>query len=159
MISIRYGIQRHFLKVRKFDVVNDTDFKPANLMFNAMLVKLKQLGLAVTVHKPPIAKEDLGKLYNSFDLNSPVGLQNKVFIDFMLYFCNRGRGNLRTLKKEDFQFFGRNDERYVQLRDHFTKNHRGDTNDDESGGSIVPCTGSQTLPNSYTPEIPCSLES
>jgi hypothetical protein len=23
MISIRYGIQRHFLKVRKFDVVND----------------------------------------------------------------------------------------------------------------------------------------
>jgi hypothetical protein len=42
-------------------VVNDADFKPANLMFNAMLVKLKQLGLAVTVHKPPIAKEDLGK--------------------------------------------------------------------------------------------------
>jgi hypothetical protein len=52
MISIRYGIQRHFLQVRKFDVVNDTDFKPANLIFNAMLVKLKQLGLAVTVHKP-----------------------------------------------------------------------------------------------------------
>jgi hypothetical protein len=87
-----------------------------------MLVKLKQLGLAVTVHKPPIAKEDLGKLYNSFDLNSPVGLQNKVFIDFMLYFCNRDRENLRTLKKEDFQFFERNDERYVQLRDHFTFN-------------------------------------
>jgi hypothetical protein len=43
-------------------VVNDTDFKPANLMFNAMLVKLKQLGLAVTVHKPPIAKEDLSDI-------------------------------------------------------------------------------------------------
>jgi integrase len=147
MISIRYGIQRHFLKVRKFDVVNDADFKPANLMFNAMLVKLKQLGLAVTVHKPPIAKEDLGKLYNSFDLNSPVGLQNKVFIDFMLYFCNRGRENLRTLKKEDFQFFGRNDERYVQLRDHFTKNHRGDTNDDESqGGRLYPVLGHRLCP-------------
>jgi hypothetical protein len=92
-------------KVREFDVVNDTDLKPANLMFSAMLVKLKQLGLAVTVHKLAIAKEDLGKLYNSFDLYSPVGLQSKVFIDFMLYFCNRGRENLRTLKKEDFQFF------------------------------------------------------
>ena len=39
-------------KVREFDVVNDTDFKPANLIFSAMLVKLKQLGLAVNVHKP-----------------------------------------------------------------------------------------------------------
>jgi hypothetical protein len=52
-----------------------------------MLVKLKQLGLAVTVHKPAIAKEDLGKFYNSFNLNSPVGLQNKVFIGFSHRSC------------------------------------------------------------------------
>lgn len=118
MISIRYGIQRHFLKIRDIDIVNNVDFKPANLMFQAMLVKLKQEGKGISVHKPPIQNDDLKKLYGSFDPNVPADLQNKVFIDFMLYYCYRGRENLRDLQKSDFQIHGSGDQRFVVLKDH-----------------------------------------
>ncbi|CAC5415966.1 unnamed protein product [Mytilus coruscus] len=53
MISIRYGIQKHIAKIREFDVVNDPAFKPANVIFNAMLVKLKGMRLAAQNHKSP----------------------------------------------------------------------------------------------------------
>jgi hypothetical protein len=76
-------------------------FKPGNLVFQAMLVKLKQERKGISVNKPPIQNDDLKKLYDSFDLNVPVDLQNKVFIEFMLYFCNHGRENLRDLQKSD----------------------------------------------------------
>jgi hypothetical protein len=47
MISIRYGIQKHFLKIKNIDVVNNDAFKPANLLFQAMLVKLTTLPLSI----------------------------------------------------------------------------------------------------------------
>jgi hypothetical protein len=89
-----------------------------------MLIKLKQVGMGVTVHKPEITSEDIGKLYNCFDLNTYTELQNKVFLDCMLFFCNRGRENLRELKRDDFKFEGTGENRYVELRDHLTKNQR-----------------------------------
>ena len=66
----------------------------------------KRQGLAKVEHKPPICEEDLKKLYEStaFGLNDPEKLQNKVFFEVMLYFCRRGRQNLRQLKKTDFSF-------------------------------------------------------
>ena len=44
------------------------------------------------------------KLYQSnvFNINTPKGLQKKVFFEVMLYFCRRGQQNLRELKKECF---------------------------------------------------------
>ena len=55
-------------------------------------------------HHPPINEEDMNKIYESnvFSLNNPVSLQRKVFFDVMLYFCRRGRENLRKLIKDDF---------------------------------------------------------
>ena len=114
MISIRYGIQSHSLKVRDIDIVNNVGFKPANLVFQAMLIKLKQEGKGISVHKPPIQNDDLKKLYDSFDLNVSADLQNKVFIEFMLYYCNRGREHLRDLQKSDFQIHGSGDKRFVE---------------------------------------------
>lgn len=135
MISIRYGIQKHFLKIKNTDVVNNDAFKPANLVFQAMLVKLKQEGKGAIVHKPPIEVDDIAIIYKSFNLDVPNDLQNKVFVDFMLFYCNRGRENLRELKKTDFSFHGSGDNKYIALRDHSTKNHRGDSKDDnESQG-------------------------
>ena len=55
--------------------------------------------LGSSEYKPPIEADDLVVLYTSFDLDSPVDLQN---IDF----CNRGRENLRELTKLDFKFHG-----------------------------------------------------
>jgi hypothetical protein len=40
------------------------------------------------------------------------------------------RKNLRELKKIDFSFHGSGDNKYIALRDHSTKSHRGDSKDD-----------------------------
>ena len=42
MLSIRYGIQKHFEKCSKIDIINDDDFKEANKVFSAMLVQVKK---------------------------------------------------------------------------------------------------------------------
>ena len=135
-ISVRYGIQKHFLKIKNIDVVNNDIFKPANLLFHAMLVKLKQEGKGVSVHKPPMEVHDIAIIYKSFNLDEPTDPQNNVFVDFMLFYCNRGRENLWELKKKtDFSFHGSSDNKYIALRNHSTKNHRGDSKDDnESQG-------------------------
>jgi hypothetical protein len=46
-------------------------------MFNAMVVKLKQSGYGATTRNNVLSDEDLGVLYNSFDVNSSAGLQIK----------------------------------------------------------------------------------
>ena len=90
MVSIRYGLQKHFLKIRDFDIVNRPEMKSANDTFEAcMLINIKQAGIGVTVHKPAISDEDLGNRYESLDLQTPVGLQNKVFLDLMLIYHAR----------------------------------------------------------------------
>lgn len=65
MLSLRYGIQRNFLKIRDIDIVNNDAFKPANLVFHAMMVKLKQVGMGSSEHKPPIETDDLTVLYTA----------------------------------------------------------------------------------------------
>ena len=135
LISIRYGLQKHFEKVRKLDIVSGIEFKEANKIFSAVLVKLKKEGKGVVVHKNPLSRADLLKLYSSFDVSTPKGLQDKVFVDFMLYFCNRGRENLRELKKTDFIFH--ENQQYIKLRDMATKNHRGELLDGESQGGRI----------------------
>lgn len=84
------------------------------------------------------------QIYNWFDLNTPKGLQDKVFIDFMLYFCNRGRENLRELKKSDFMIDQNNE--YIDMKDHATKNHRGDIHDDVSQGGRIYKIGTRLCP-------------
>ena len=71
------------------DIINGTEFDEANRVFKANVVELKRLGKAKVEHKPPIAEEDLKKLYNStaFDKSTPAGLQNKVLFEVMLFFC------------------------------------------------------------------------
>ena len=57
--------------------MNDTQFKEANEMFHAMLVKLKQAGKGSVTHKvkvDPISKEDFLKIKSSsvLDVDTPV---------------------------------------------------------------------------------------
>jgi hypothetical protein len=60
--------------------------------------KLRKTGKGAVVPKEPLSDNDLHKLYSSLDLETPTGLQNKVFLDYMLYFCNRGREHPRDIK-------------------------------------------------------------
>ena len=148
MISIRYSIQKHFLKIKDTDVVNNDAFKPANLVFQAMLVKLKREGKGASVHKPHIEVDDIAIIYKSFNLDVPTDLHNNVFVDFMLFYCNRGRENLRELMKTEFSFHGSGYNKYIALRDHSTRNHRGDSKDDnESQGGRLYVIPSNPLPS------------
>lgn len=143
LLSIRYGLQKHFEKLLALDIVNDNDFRTSNRVFQAMLVKLKQHGKSAVQHKEPLSKQDLQKLYRSFDIDTPAGLQDKVFVDFMLYFCNRGRENLREIKTSDFIF---NENDYIELKDMKTKNHTGEIRDGTSQGGRIYKTGTDRCP-------------
>ena len=88
---IRFGLQR-FFSSHKIDIIKDPEFSEANAVYQAEISELKREGKAHTLHKPPINKDDIKKLYESglFSLTQPETL------------CRRGRQNLRELKKEDF---------------------------------------------------------
>ena len=128
--SLRFGLNRHFKATRGIDTINDPDFSDANKVFGAKCVDLKRQGLAKVEHKSPICEEDLQKLYECgvFALNDPAKLQNKVFFEVMLYFCRRGRQNLRQLRKTDFSVnIDGSGARYIcKITDELTKNRRED---------------------------------
>ena len=68
-------------------------------------------------------------------MGDPRTLQNKVFFEIMLYFCRRGRQNLRELKIKDFSS-AKDDKgaRYVtKSSDELTKNRREDDEGFEGG--------------------------
>ena len=86
--------------------------------------------MAKVNHHPEITKEDLEKLYSSFNLSTPKGLQQKCFFDIMFHLVRRGRENLRQQTKSTFAFATDSQQRkYVyQAVDELDKNHR--ENDD-----------------------------
>ncbi|XP_069140976.1 uncharacterized protein KIAA1958-like [Argopecten irradians] len=129
MITIRYGLQKHFMKKRDEDIINGEQFKKANEMFKSVLVRLKKAGLGDTKHKIPIDSKDMEKMYQSdiFSTNTAEGLQKRTLFEYLYYFCNRGRENLRDIKKSDFQIsIDAEGRRYVTVNSRQTKNHRGD---------------------------------
>lgn len=67
-------------------------------MATAMMVKLKKEGKGFVKHKTAVTDSDKAKIFESDAVNpdTPLGLQNKVFLDVMTYFGQRGCGNLMT---------------------------------------------------------------
>lgn len=133
LISIRHGINRHLANSgRDVDIVKGLDFKSSQLAFKSMAVKLKESGKGGVDHFPPLESADLQRLYTYFesDCDNPETMQEKVFVDIMLYFGRRGRENLRDLKIVDFWLTTDSEGvRYIYIkRDEKTKNHQNDTN-------------------------------
>ena len=97
-----------------------TDFNEANNVFIAASKDLKRQGKGGITHYPPLELKDLHKLYEYLDSNNNVKLQEKVFLDLMLYFGRRGRENIHDLKITDVD--GRV---YAYMkRDELTKNYQ-----------------------------------
>jgi hypothetical protein len=126
MVSIRHGLNR----LLPFDIVNGDEFKKSSDVFSAVMVDLKRQGLGGIEHHPPLDSGDLRRLYEYFDVSIPEQVQEKVFVDILLYFGRRGRENLRELKVSDFACTQDSDGKlYVRLlKDELTKNHQDDTN-------------------------------
>ena len=124
---MRFALCRHSKQELSIDIIKDTEFNEANRIYEAQCVELKKQGLAKTEHKPPIADEDIKKLYRCgvFNTENPTTLQNKVFFEIMLFFCRRGRQNLHQLKKTDFEIKVNSQGKrcVVKTTDELTKNH------------------------------------
>jgi hypothetical protein len=128
MICLRYGLQKHFHKVRKEDIINDERFASANKMFKAVLVQLKKDGIGERRAKDPIPPEDISKLYDTiFSKENPQALQKKTVFEYIYYFCNSGRQNLRELQKRDFSVCTDSTGRqYVTVKEKGFKKYTGD---------------------------------
>ncbi|XP_071486885.1 uncharacterized protein [Diadema antillarum] len=140
--AIRYGVQRHYLHQHDMDNCSKVQFPKSVKMFKAVMIKLKHEGKGVVNHKSVISSQDMEKIATSCDTNDPAGLQNKVFMDVMIYFCNRGRENLRFMTAEDFSL--KTDEdglRYITKCDQLTKNNREDQNESSNMGVMYEVPG------------------
>ena len=60
-ISIRFGMQRHFQSLRKFDIINDVAFKLSNEMLKSVMTLLKRSGKGNVQHKDVITEADMKK--------------------------------------------------------------------------------------------------
>ena len=102
LISFRNSLHRYFMEKQKVNIFDDHHFKNSNTVFRNVLKNGKSSGKGNTTHYPEIEPEDLEKLNNSFDINSPVGLQEFIWFNIMLRLIRRGRENLRSMTKETF---------------------------------------------------------
>ena len=100
--AIKYGLARFFEEKKNFDIVNDVEFKEANIIYGRMEEKLKECGKGKVDHYEEIEPEDLLKLHKGFNTETADGLQDKVWFDLCLQLCRRGRENLRTMTKSTF---------------------------------------------------------
>lgn len=147
MQSIRYGLQRHFLTERNVDIVKGNEFPLSKKAFKALLGKLKKAGKASVKRHLPITEADMALIQSSLDVSTAKGLQQKVFIDAMIYFANRGMENLRNMRPDDFILHPGSETRreFFSLRDMSTKNHVDD--DEESqGGRMYRMPGNPRCP-------------
>ena len=69
---------------------------------------LEKSGNVSVDRKPPIGEEDIKeKLFRTdnvaLNVDTPSGLQCKVWFDIMFYLCRRGHENLRSMTKTTFR--------------------------------------------------------
>ncbi|XP_022080180.1 uncharacterized protein LOC110973579 [Acanthaster planci] len=160
MHGIRYGLHRHFQSVRGIDINDVKVFVNSSRAYRAMMVKLKMEGKGSVKHKDPITKQDMARVISSLDVNTPQGLQDKVFVDIMVYFGNRGRENLREMKITDFVLQNDGDHKYVIHRDMLARAKR---EDEAYSGVMREIPGSSKCPVStflafkevLNPEVDC----
>ena len=76
--SVRFGLARYIKKTLAIDIISDPEFTKANEIFKAQTFEMKKHGRGGIEHHIEVEPEDLRKLYRSFNLSTPVGLQEKV---------------------------------------------------------------------------------
>ena len=102
------------------------------------MVQAKRQGLAKVDHHEPIKKEDLAKIFSSYDQSSPnrKSLQHFVWFNIMYQLIRRGRENLRLHTKQSFAVrVDATGRKYVyQELDELDKNHRQNDDPLDSSG-------------------------
>ena len=118
-------------------------------MFKNVTKDVKSAGKGDTDHYPEVEPEDLKKLYDSFNVDNPAGLQELCWFNIVYYLIRRGRENLRTMTKMTFEIASdATGKRFIQQstseRD---KNHtENDHPTDTTGEGRIYATGSDECP-------------
>ena len=150
MQALRYGVQRHYMDESDWDITDKVKFPQSNRMFKAVMVSLKKQGKGFVEHKPVITSTDMQTMQNSeeLDMTTPKGLQNKVFVDIMTFFCNRGRENIREMKPGDFTIETDVDSglSYMKKKDCLTKNNREGQDEVSNSGRMYEIPNSNSCP-------------
>ena len=107
MKSIRAAIDR-FLRspphCKQFSIIGDPAFIEASQVLVAFMKDLQKMGkIAGMVHKKPIAKQQIQRLYECGELGpanstNPAQLQRTVWFYLVLYFGQQGREYQRQMK-------------------------------------------------------------
>ena len=145
---------------KPFYIIGDSQFNDANTSLNNFLKTLSKSGqIAPTVHKQPLTKEVVAKLYEEGELVDtdslqPHKLQQTAWFFISLFLGKRGRENQQLLKKH--MLVARETprgEKYLEMSRErgavlATKNHQGglDDKEDESNGKIFERPGSKRCP-------------
>ncbi|XP_073256114.1 uncharacterized protein KIAA1958-like [Porites lutea] len=162
--SIRAAIDR-FLRspphCKQFSIIGDPAFTEANQVLDAFVKDLRKTGkIAGVVHKKPITKQQIQRLYECGELGpanstNPAQLQRTVWFYLVLYFGQRGRENQRQMKSNMLVFRKTpQGKEYCELNKEVagsvpsTKNHQGGLHDheDDSDGKIFALEDSPTCP-------------
>ncbi len=97
-------------------------------MYDGYLNKLCEDGKDTSEHKPPIEPADIDKLYEKVFVDTPQGLQYRMFYELLMHFGRRGREGLRELRKDTFEVKeDGNGQEYVRITcNELEKAKRGD---------------------------------
>ena len=139
LLGLRSGLER-FLNGpphnRGIQISKNPAFKNSNMMLEAKLKYLKQVGQHSVQHKPAIEPEDLRKLKTSRAISpsTPNGLLMNVWFHITLFWCRRGCEGQKNLSKGSFKFLrDENRKLYATMsHDEVSKNHPGGLIDHES---------------------------
>ncbi|XP_071116776.1 uncharacterized protein, partial [Haliotis cracherodii] len=150
-VGLRAAIHRHIRGPpfeRSINIIQDREFHTANNVFLSMIKKLKRDGLDQTTHHAAIPENDLKKIRESLDTETPSGLLRKVWFDLTLGFARRGKENQRELTASSFRVS--TDEQgfeFIEMtHSEVTKNHRGDLKDSNGPNKRIYATSDQFCP-------------
>ena len=96
--SVKHDLQRYFFNLFTWDIINDSEFSKANQNWNNITKIIKQSGKVQTDHHKEIEPEDLRKVYETINIETPSGLQKKDWFDILYYFSQQGAENQRAMK-------------------------------------------------------------
>ncbi|XP_076090782.1 uncharacterized protein LOC143062854 [Mytilus galloprovincialis] len=120
--GIRASINRHLTTNpynRSLSLFTDHDFHESNMVFKVMMRKIK-MEVVKKELPPPISGEDMTKLTRSpvLTINTPKGLQNKVWLDLTLNFTYKNCLKQRDYRTHMFVFkTDDNGMEYVEIKD------------------------------------------
>ena len=147
--GIRAAIQRHLNLApfhRNINLKTNEAFICANNMWEAETTILLEEGKDSSGHHPPITTEDLQKLSKNIKIDNPVGLQQRVFVDFVIKLGRRGREGLRDFLVSDLVFETEMGREYCRAKQNQkTKGHQsGGARHDAATGRMKKNTKSQS---------------